>query len=236
MPRVELFESVIWKDKAWRMVEAQHIASTMKLVDDREEQDLLEELLEQSKPALPDVASELDYLLATPFRYPARANGSRFRAPTDPGVFYGAESERTAGAELGYWRWRFLMDSPSLERLAPNAHTAFRTAIMASAIDIRADRYRRKLGRWMHRADYSASQTLAREARKQQIEAIVYPSVRDPERGWCVALLTPTGFASARHDPATHTWFLTVTRRQVIWRRDSGAMTFTAERWLTQQP
>jgi hypothetical protein len=51
------------------MVEAQHTASTMKIVDNSEEQDLLETLLEGSKPAQSDSALALDYLLATPFRY-----------------------------------------------------------------------------------------------------------------------------------------------------------------------
>ena len=36
------------------MVESQHIAATMKLVDDRAEQDLLESLLETSKPPVAD--------------------------------------------------------------------------------------------------------------------------------------------------------------------------------------
>lgn len=68
------------------MVEAQHIASTMKIVDDAAEQDVLETLLESSKPAQPPGVSRLDYLLATPFRYNPLRGGSRFRAVTDPGV------------------------------------------------------------------------------------------------------------------------------------------------------
>lgn len=54
------------------MVEAQHTASTMKIVDNSEEQDLLETLLEGSKPTQSGSASALDYLLATPFRYDLR--------------------------------------------------------------------------------------------------------------------------------------------------------------------
>lgn len=216
------------------MVEAQHIASTMKLVDSREEQDLLESLLEQSKPASLASTKHLDYLLATPFRYPTRAHGSRFRSANDPGVFYAAESERTAGAELGYWRWRFLMDSPALDSLAPNAHTAFQVSIAAKAIDIRQTKYKKDVGGWMHPADYSAAQALAYKVRQLQIEAIIYRSVRDPEPGWCVALLTPKGFAKPRSSPASHTWFLTVARHAVIWRRDTEAMTFSAKLWHIQ--
>jgi hypothetical protein len=80
------------------MVEAQHIASTMKLVDTAAEQDLLEEIIEAHKPPLPEEARALDYLLAAPFRYTPFAPGSRFRSPADAGVFYGAESVRTGPA------------------------------------------------------------------------------------------------------------------------------------------
>ena len=231
MRRVEPSDAEIWTGAAWRMVEAQHIASTMKLVDGQAEQDLLESLLEESKPAMPATVAGLDYLLATPFRYPTRTAGSRFRSVTDPGVFYGAESERTAGAELGYWRWKFLMDSPELTSLAPIAHTAFRAFIKARSIDLRSPSFHANAKHWRHPTDYSATQALARQARASAVEAILYTSVRDPEPAWCVALLTPTGFAKPKHDAATHTWFLSVDRHAVTWRRDKASMTFSAEPW-----
>ena len=78
-------EAFAWSGQAWRMVESQHIAATMKLVDNRDEQDLLESLLESSKPTQPDDTAGLDYLLVTPFRYDPKRGGSRFRAVTDPG-------------------------------------------------------------------------------------------------------------------------------------------------------
>ena len=55
--------------KPWRVVEAQHRASTMRLVDTLAEQRALEDLLEASKPPVPAEARHLHYLLATPFRY-----------------------------------------------------------------------------------------------------------------------------------------------------------------------
>lgn len=78
-------EAFAWRGQVWRMVESQHIAATMKLVDNRDEQDLLESLLESSKPAQPDDTAGLDYLLATPFRYRSKRGGSRFRSLTDTG-------------------------------------------------------------------------------------------------------------------------------------------------------
>src|SRR5713226_1830685 len=53
----------------WRMVEAQHQVSTLKLVDSIEEQAALEQLVEQTKPNVPRECQHLDYLLSTPFRY-----------------------------------------------------------------------------------------------------------------------------------------------------------------------
>ena len=83
-----------WKGRAWRMVEAQHIASTMKLVDTAAEQGLLEALIDTSKPRPPAGTAHLHYLLATPFRYSPRRGGSRFRDRDDPGVFYAAQGVR----------------------------------------------------------------------------------------------------------------------------------------------
>lgn len=213
------------------MVEAQHIASTMKIVDSKAEQDVLESLLEGSKPPLPAGIEDLDYLLATPFRYDPRRQGSRFRAVTDPGVYYGAESVRTAGAELGYWRWRFLKDAVDLDRIEPVAHTAFSVDIDTTAIDLRRPPFDEGITVWKHPADYSGTQAFACVGREAGIGAIVYESVRDPEAAWCLALLQPSGFAMKRPHPEVQTWWLAVKPSEVIWRRDHESMTFSATDW-----
>ncbi len=213
------------------MVESQHVASTMKLVDSAAEQDVLEILLELGKPPQPVSTNTLDYLLASPFRYPPYPAGSRFRASTDPGVFYGAHSMRTAAAELGYWRWRFLCDSPALQQVGPVLHTAFRTKVDADAIDLRAPPLDAHAALWTAARDYGATQTLARTARAAGLQAIVYHSVRDPQPGWCAALLTPAGFASRKPDPRMQSWWLTTTRQQVVWRRETKTMSFAAGEW-----
>src|SRR6185437_12416302 len=87
----------------WRAVEAQHVVATRALVDSIAEQEILESVLEASKPPLPSPCTGLDYLLYTPFRYPPSWRGSRFRNYDDAGVWYGAEAVRTSCAELGYW-------------------------------------------------------------------------------------------------------------------------------------
>ena len=56
---------------AWRVVEAQHRVSTMKLVDTLAEQSVLESLIDATKPPLPPECRRLPYLLSTAFRYGA---------------------------------------------------------------------------------------------------------------------------------------------------------------------
>ena len=82
----------------WRVVEAQHKVSTLKLVDRLDEQALLENLIEETKPPVPPECDGLHYLLATPFRYGSPyPRGSRFRrAGWTPGVYYASATTATA--------------------------------------------------------------------------------------------------------------------------------------------
>ena len=209
-----------WRAALWRAVEAQHHTATLRLVDTLDEQAQLERLLEGSKPPVPAPAAGLHYLLATPFRYPPRhPGGSRFRSATDPGVFYGAAEVRTACAELGYWRWRFLIESPALPALAPVPHTLFRCRVHGLGLDLRAAPLSRDAALWTARDDYTHCQQLGVQARAADIQMIRYRSVRDPRGGACTAVLTPAAFASPPE--AEQSWRLSVTRQRVTWQRDS---------------
>ena len=96
----------------WRIVEAQHHVSTLKLVDTLDEQRLLEGLIEGTKPMVPPECRHLHYLLFTPFRYGAvYPNGSRFRrAGITEGVFYAAEAVESAIAEMTFHRLLFFAE------------------------------------------------------------------------------------------------------------------------------
>ena len=231
MPAAVSSEARPWAGDVWRMVEAQHTASTMKIVDNDDEQDLLETLLEGSKPSQPATALVLDYLLATPFRYHPLRGGSRFRAITDPGVFYGAESVRTASAELGFWRWKFLKDAVGLERLEPVAHTAFSAAVSTLLVDLRQPPFSADAAAWLHPSNYAATQALAQLAREANVGGIQYQSVRDPNPAWCLALLTPQAFAKPKPHPLMQTWWLAVHQDAVTWRRDNESMSFACAKW-----
>jgi hypothetical protein len=220
----------------WRGVEAQHVASTMALVDTVAEQAVLERLVERSKPPVPrEVAGlGLHWLLFTPFRYSPPPGGSRFRGPTDPGVFYGATLPRTACAEVGYWRWRHLMDSPDLGSMPPRPQTVFRTPVAGSAVDLRAAPFDRDHAEWTSPSSYVACQAIGRVARDAGTRVIRYQSVRDSRKGECAAVLDAAAFAS-KVPVEQQGWILTVTRSRVVWQRSDplnpGVFEFSAAGW-----
>lgn len=203
----------------WRAVEAQHVVSTMPLVDSVEEQAVLEAVLDAGKPTIPADARHLHYLIFTPFRYPPSEWGSRFRGSQDPGVFYGTGSIRTACAELGYWRWRFLGDCPDLPRIDARPQTLFQTGVKTDGVALDTPPFAQDAARWMDPEDPGDCQVFGRVARESGIGLIRYNSVRDPEHGMCAAVLTPRAF-DPPYPLATTTWMLTVRRDRVIWQRD----------------
>lgn len=217
MPRVRATELTLW-----RVVEAQHRVATLALVDNLAEQQLLEDLLEASKPPLPPGCEGLHYLLFTPFRYPPSPYGSRFRAAHDPGVWYGAEAASTAFAELGYWRCRFIADSTGLSTLRNTAHTLFQAQARGPARDLRRAPWREQ-GDWLNPSDYSACQAQARSARADGVQLLRYASVRHPKHGGCAAVLSPQAFAYPNGGvKEQQTWFLHATADTATWVRSTG--------------
>jgi hypothetical protein len=185
----------------WRLVEAQHRVSTMKLVDTLDEQALLEEALETTKPPVPPECRGLDYLLATPFRYGRYPGDSRFRrAGYSPGVFYASEAMETAVAETAFYRLLFFTESPQTP-WPRNAleFTAFQVKFSSNAaIDLTAEPFVKDEAHWTHLTDYTACLALCDTARAAEISVIRYRSVRDPKGGANLAILSAHVFASPR--------------------------------------
>ncbi len=185
--------------RCWRAVEAQHRISTMKLTDNIVEQDLLERAIEAGKPPVPPDCGHLDYLLSTPFRYDAPyPRGSRFRrAGMTPGVFYASAHPGTAMAELAFHRLLFFADSPSTPfPRNPGEYTVFAAEYATPrALDLTAPPLARRSRLWMDPLDYGPCQTLADKARAENVEALLYASVRDSQHRQNVALLACRAFA-----------------------------------------
>jgi hypothetical protein len=184
----------------WRVVEAQHVVSTLKLVDTLAEQELLERLIEERKPPVPPECRHLHYLLSTPFRYGAPyPHGSRFRrAGFTPGVFYGSQTVATAVAEMAFARLRSFAESPGTPWPAnASEHTAFAARFRTSrGLDLTAAPFDRRSDRWQHPTDYAACHALADPARAAGVQALRYRSARDPGGGRNLALLTCAAFTS----------------------------------------
>jgi len=174
----------------WRGVEAQHVVSTMRLADNANEQRVLEELLEKSKPMLPPQAAGRHYLIFTPFRYRS-PYPSRFRRPHDPGVWYGAEELQTACAEVAYWKWRFLIDSDGLRESALHTeHTFFLAKVRGRCADLTAAPWKAAVRAWTDPRDLAECQAFADKARDLDVAWIRYASVRVTD-GNCGAVFTP---------------------------------------------
>jgi hypothetical protein len=184
----------------WRVVEAQHVVSTMALVDTLEEQALLEQILDDSKPAVPEECRHLHYLLFTPFRYGAPyPQGSRFRqAGLTPGVFYGSIDMSTAIAEMAFWRLLFYSESPQTPWPAnAGEYTAFSVRFSTSrGFDLTRPPLNRDVEKWTHPTDYTHCQTLADAARSAGVNVLRYQSARGG--GENVALLACAAFASKK--------------------------------------
>jgi RES domain len=187
--------------RSWRVVEAQHRVSTVKLTDTAAEQILLENLIEGTKPSIPPECRHLNFLLATPFRYGAPYPvGSRFRkAGLTLGVFYSSENVDTAIAELCFHRLLFFAESPDTQwPTDAGEFTAFAVEYAtARSIDLTRSPFDNRAATWMHLTHYDECQEFAELARNTGVEIIKYASARDPRHKLNTALLTCRAFARA---------------------------------------
>lgn len=184
-----------------RVVESQEQVATGALVDTPAEQELLERLLESSKPPCPSGSERLHYLLATPFRYPPLRHGSRFGARHLPSLFYGSARAPTALAETAYYRLVFLsgMGEPPPSGRLVTQHTLFRARYRtARGLRLQSPPFVEFESRLRNPRCYRDTQALGAAMRAEGVEAFQYRSARDPEGGLNVALFSPAALADTR--------------------------------------
>jgi hypothetical protein len=190
---------------AWRVVESQHQISTRKLVASDADQHLLEEVLERYKPPALE-SSHLHYLLFTPFRYPPLSHGSRFGTRAEPGIWYGAETPRTAFAEVAYYRLLFLEGTEaSLGPLMADL-TAYQVPVRTErGIDLTMGPFSRHSRALTSKTSYAATQPLGVAMRDAGVEAFRFASARDEQGGINVGVFAAAAFG-ARRPRGLQTW------------------------------
>ena len=202
------------------MVESQHQISTRKLVDSDAEQQLLEQMIDTAKP--PERAPRgLHYLLFTPFRYPPLRHGSRFGRRHERGIWYGSETQRTAFAEVAYYRLLFLEGTAADLGLLQTELTAFRAAVRTSqGVDLTIPPFAEYADALASRVSYTETQAVGAAMRAAGVEAFRFVSARDEQGGVNVGVIAPAAFGR-RAPRSVETWHCTATRAAVeLTRRD----------------
>jgi hypothetical protein len=223
---------------AWRVVEAQHLVSTRKLVDSTDEQVVLEAMIDRVKPP-ENTRSRLHYLLFTPFRYPPLRNGSRFGTRRERGIWYGAMNRRTAFAEVAYYRMVFLAGTHAALGTLETALTAFTAHVRARrGIDLTTppfDAHRRAIS---SPTSYVSSQALGASMRVADVDVFRYYSARDTEDGINVGVFSPAAFGNSK-PRGFETWHCAASRDRVdLAQRDyfkRGTFTFPREQFLVNR-
>jgi hypothetical protein len=176
----------------WRMVESQHNSSSRDLVESREEHEILEELLEKSKP---QIANNKHYLIFTPFRYPPLPHGSRFGNVFEPSLWYGSLNLNTAIAEVAFYRFKFFADTLANLEYIEIPMTAFRSYIITeNGIDLTELPFKTYQDKISNKSSYEFSQRVGTEMREAKIEAFIFTSARDKNSGKNFAAFTPEVF------------------------------------------
>lgn len=217
----------------WRVVESQEQIATLELVDTLEEQAALENLLEKSKPPLPAACHRLDYLLATPFRYPPLKWGSRFGQKHEPGIFYGSEKIPTALAETAYYRTLFWagMETPPPSGVIKTQHTVYSAKYKFSCgLLLNKKPFEDCQHVLQHPDHYEATQKLGTIMRDLKVDGFKFISARDGDKGLNIGLFSPSALSSTRPEEKQN-WICETSAEQVIFSRQGILLKFDVEKF-----
>jgi hypothetical protein len=214
-----------YRRTVWRVVEQQSRPATMPLVDTLAEQDLLEQVIEESKPAIPANCRRLDHLLATPFRYRAPDRMSRFRRGGSFGCFYAAEVSETAAIEWGFGKLLFVIASRNLPPMSsPIEGFAFSARVSGACLDLTAPPLDAARTVWTHPSEYGPCQDFAATALAEGIPLLRYQSVRDPDARGNLAVLDCSGFEGTKPGRERETWWVFIRSHALQLRREFPAL------------
>ena len=166
--------------RLYRIIESQEEVATRSLVDSLQKQEILENLLEQSKPARLPGSEHLHYLLATPFRYPPLPWGSRFGGTAETGIFYGSKTVDTVLSEAAYYRLLFLNDM-ELAPIGPvtSYHQVFSAKYCADpGVRLQAEGWQEYWPQLTAATEYRFCQQLGAQMRNCGVQGVEAPSAR----------------------------------------------------------
>jgi hypothetical protein len=205
----------------YRLVESQEQVATLGYVDTLDEQALLEQMLENTKPVYKEDLTAYHYLLSTPFRYPPLKWGSRFGGVHEPSLFYGGSSVEVTLAESAYYRfvfWNSMAGTPIKNQIR-SEHSLFSVGYQSqhgvSLQQVPFDNYEHKIS---SPTQYTKSQQLGSAMRASGVEAFEYTSARDPQKGICVALFTAHAL-SHKKPKSMAQWLCETTANEVLFKQ-----------------
>ena len=203
----------------YRLAESQEQIATRRYVDSLQEQAVLEELLETSKPVYDD-CPQLDYLLRTPFRYPPLKHGSRFGQTHERGLFYGAETVHTTLAETAFYRFLFFHHITTHPKdTLSSEHTIFSASYHTPrGIQLHSPPFNLYAQQLRDPVDYRLTQQLGHDMRQANIQGFQYESARDTNKGICIAFFSPEVFTTEKPLEKT-TWFCDITAKTVSFKQ-----------------
>ncbi len=171
--------SIEYKGVVYRVVESQEKVATMNLVDTLDEQSLLEELIEETKPSV-HAMKQRHYLIKTPFRYPPLKHGSRFGGRFEPSIFYAGQTLKSAICESAFYSFYFMSRCTlPYENTIINHKTSFSVEIQdgnhIALTKISDPEINAKL---THKSDYQFTQSIGKQMREQGVSSFSFLSAR----------------------------------------------------------
>ena len=217
-----------YENKIYRLVEGQSFVSTRKLVNSFQEHEILESLLDASKPPVKtrNQRGELHYLLYTPFRYPPLKTGGRFHTRLEQSIFYGAEDLSTAMAEVAYGRFVFMKHSLAKFEPMQVPYTHFMAKVKSDkALLLTASPFNAHKNAISHPSFYTASQALGKAMRETGAELFTYYSARKIN-GINVGLLSMEAFENNNPVGKQGHWQIFIDENVIEYKNDTQTHVF----------
>lgn len=212
-----------------RIVERQEDSATTRITEDLVEQQMLEEMLEGSKPGT--LSSRIHYLLGTPFRYPPLDYGSRFGTTYDRWIFYGSLDTETCLRECGYYRFKLFFDMATPPPGPVGCeHTMFTVGLATDrSVDLCAPAYTAVRDELVSVESYDLTHRVGLRARDANAQMLVFQSARGAGKN--VAVFDEAVFK--REPMNQRLWISQVRADRVMFRGKQGFFQFPVKDYQT---